>query len=423
MLGGISKSLSRLHSVCNMLEENECGMFEMKCNPDFIEMYHIILTWIFTYHEKSCEKALVAFGAIESVINRCGNIKLTHEVGQTVTWESKNETIYAMIAVKHFLTNWVEYKTEITQIVFVEENNANDDSSIICTFESDRQLKYYAKYYAYKRGVPLRSLRFSHAGETLLLSSAGLISPKAFGMRDNDVIMVHGENKHRERSSSVINNENTVSSSSRKTCHTKAKTNNQAKKKSKVKKNPNQNEEPVVTSENNKAKHFKILSKLHEEMQPRLREIRMTLNTLGLERQSPKSRNKKNKKVTKEDTNHLIVAETGVGGKAGKPYFVVQVGEEQYLYKSNKSSARTSQNSPHGPRSVSTLDLHGCTREEAVIKLNESLKVWVETAMKGSYPFVITAEIVCGCGSQVLSETVQTWIKSTKQVRNAPKNA
>jgi hypothetical protein len=121
----------------------------------------------------------------------------------------------------------------------------------------------------------------------------------------------------------------------------------------------------------------------------------------------------------KEEANHQIVADTGVGGKAGKPYFVVQVGEEQYLYKTHKSSAHTSQNSP---RNIPTLDLHGCTREEAAVKLNESLKVWVETAMKGSYPFVITAEIVCGCGSQVLSETVQTWIKSTSQVRNARKN-
>jgi hypothetical protein len=85
----------------------------------------------------------------------------------------------------------------------------------------------------------------------------------------------------------------------------------------------------------------------------------------------------------KEEANHQIVADTGVGGKAGKPYFVVQVGEEQYLYKTHKSSAHTSQNSP---RNIPTLDLHGCTREEAAVKLNESLKVWVETAMKGSYP-------------------------------------
>ena len=56
-----------------------------------------------------------------------------------------------------------------------------------------------------------------------------------------------------------------------------------------------------------------------------------------------------------------------------------------------------------------------------MLRLNESLKAWVDIAMKGYHPFVITAVIVCGCGSQVLMETVREWIKSTSQVRNAPK--
>jgi DNA-nicking Smr family endonuclease len=244
------------------------------------------------------------------------------------------------------------------------------------------------------------------------------LSPKDLGIRDYDVIVVHDNNMPREASSSVNNKENMADTSS-KASLTKTKKNTKAKKISKVKKNLNQNEEHAVADEYYKAQHIKILSKLHQEMQPRLKEIRMKLNTLSLEHQSPKSRKKKSKRIMKEEANHQIVANTGVGGKAGEPNFVVQVGEEQYLYKTHKSSARTSQNIP---RNIPTLDLHGCTREEAVVKLNESLKVWVETAMKGSYPFVITAEIICGCGSQVLSETVQTWIKSTSQVRNARKN-
>ena len=56
-----------------------------------------------------------------------------------------------------------------------------------------------------------------------------------------------------------------------------------------------------------------------------------------------------------------------------------------------------------------------------MVRLNESLKAWVDAAMRGYYPFVITVVIICGCGSQVLMETVQEWIKSTSQVRNAPK--
>jgi hypothetical protein len=69
------------------------------------------------------------------------------------------------------------------------------------------------------------------------------------------------------------------------------------------------------------------------------------------------------------------------------------------------------------------LDLHGLTREEALVKLEESLKVWVDTALKGSYPFVIPAMIVCGGGNQILSEIVQKWIKSKNNICNAPKNS
>jgi DNA-nicking Smr family endonuclease len=112
----------------------------------------------------------------------------------------------------------------------------------------------------------------------------------------------------------------------------------------------------------------------------------------------------------------------GVGGKAGKSFFVVQVGEVQNLYKTMKPSSSLASSSQQGQSSVPMLDLHGCTREEAIVRLNESLKEWVDTAMRGYDPFVITAVIVCGCGSQVLMEAVQEWIKSTSQVRNAPKH-
>jgi hypothetical protein len=65
---------------------------------------------------------------------------------------------------------------------------------------------------------------------------------------------------------------------------------------------------------------------------------------------------------------------------------------------------------------------YGRTREEAIEKLNESLQKWVDSAMKGSFQFVITAMFACGCGARALSQTVQGWIESTSQVRNAPTN-
>jgi hypothetical protein len=112
-----------------------------------------------------------------------------------------------------------------------------------------------------------------------------------------------------------------------------------------------------MTVEDYKRQHSMILSKLHEEMQPRLREIRMKLNVLNIERQPPTSKSKVGRKCAKEDPiDHDALPRSGVGGKAGRSNFVVQVGEVQNLYKTTKSSVLASHQSQS---SVPTLDLHG----------------------------------------------------------------
>ena len=47
---------------------------------------------------------------------------------------------------------------------------------------------------------------------------------------------------------------------------------------------------------------------------------------------------------------------------------------------------------------------------------------WVNTAMNGNYPWVIQVKIICGGGYQILSETVDAWIREKKNVSNAPKS-
>ena len=69
------------------------------------------------------------------------------------------------------------------------------------------------------------------------------------------------------------------------------------------------------------------------------------------------------------------------------------------------------------------IDLHGFTKDEALERLNLSLVEWVDAAMHGSYPWVIPAVIVCGGGNQILSETVENWIRDNKNVANAPKGS
>ena len=89
------------------------------------------------------------------------------------------------------------------------------------------------------------------------------------------------------------------------------------------------------------------------------------------------------------------------------------------LYKTAKPSAARKQSSGHISREV---DLHGCTKEEALAKLDECLPEWVDAAMKGEYPWVIAVRVVCGGGSQTLAETVEGWIRQSPNVSNAPKN-
>jgi len=300
-----------------------------------------------------------------------------------------------------------------TQIQLILVDDSNEDERQTLNIGSSTTLKTLFNDYAEKRGVSLRSLRFVYDNKTLFLSSVGNKTPDELNMGDQDVITVRG-----------TNNVSQETSNSRPTTPEQAKkiNNSTKKKKGKGKKEQSKQKAPIKTLEEYKAYHSTILSKLHEEVQLRLKEIRTRLNGLDLERQPPKQKRKsKRKKKNQENVDpQIMLPNSGVGGKAGKPYFIVQVGEVQNLYKTTKPSVLSSQ---HSPCSAYTLDLHGYTRKEALIKLDESLEVWVDTAMKGSYPFVIPAMIVCGCGSQVLSETVEKWIKSTRNVCNAPKNS
>ena len=159
-----------------------------------------------------------------------------------------------------------------------------------------------------------------------------------------------------------------------------------------------------------------IFSTVLKEAEPVLKAIRQKLHALTLDRTPPKQKLHTKKPIDKPQDRSISNPSTeDQGAKAGKPYYIVQVGEVANLYKTTKGSSVQKQ-------STRLLDLHGLTRKEAVSKLDENLAKWVKTAMKGSYPFVIPVALVCGGGNQVLSEIVVEWIKSKDNVRNAPKN-
>jgi hypothetical protein len=280
-------------------------------------------------------------------------------------------------------------------------------------------LKWMFDTFCKDRGTTLRSLRLSYKGKTVFLSDMKNKTPIQLGMRndhENSEISVLCKSDKAQIDSMTVRPQHALQRGK-----TKKKSGGVRRGPSKVKKERVKKEEPITSLGEYKRSHSMILTRLHEEVQPRLNEIRMKLNALELDRQPPKLKSKYNKKGTRNKPNDRTLQGDGVSGKAGKSFFVVQVGEVENLYKTTKPTSSLAYSSGLGQSCVPTLDLHGCTREEAVVRLNESVKVWVDTAMRGYYPFVITAVIICGCGSQVLMETVQEWIKSTSQVRNAPK--
>ncbi|KAL7525597.1 hypothetical protein ACHAXR_001074, partial [Thalassiosira sp. AJA248-18] len=73
-------------------------------------------------------------------------------------------------------------------------------------------------------------------------------------------------------------------------------------------------------------------------------------------------------------------------------------------------------------RPTATVNLHGYLKDEALGTLDDNLSVWVDVAMRGEYPWVIPVDVVCGGGSQILSEAVKVWIRSNRQVANRPKH-
>jgi len=319
--------------------------------------------------------------------------------------------------VKYFTNSNQKPASEMSegeQIQLILADDASTEEQIL-SIRSSTTLKTLFNDYAEKRGVSLRSLRFSYDGKTLFLSAVSKRTPDELNMKDQDIITVSD--------ATCFSQENRIGRSQKKKDPKQKKAskkhnNSRRKVKGKGKLEQYKQRKNIKTLEDYKAHHSTILSKLHEEVEPRLKEIRIRLNALGIECQprKKKRKSKRNKKGKDDGKLEMSLPNSGVGGKAGKPHFIVQVGEVQNLYKSTKSQRNSSYN-------ALTLDLHGYTVDEALAKLDESLAVWVDTAMQGSYPFVIPAKIVCGCGNQIISETVEKWIRKHAQVANSRKGS
>ena len=280
------------------------------------------------------------------------------------------------------------------------------------TLYKDSSIGWWLRVYAIEEQyffdhVVAKCHRVLHNGTSLFLSSAGKKTLFQLGIKAGDEIVIGG----------IKVEETDVK---KKPLKTKKNNNNKKKKcgsKKKKKARPPPST-PTLSEEQLKNKwrqdHSRSFTPVLEEMESsKLKAIRNQLNNMKLKKTTPKarqiSRRKKNKSSTVLLT--LTLPSDSQGGKAGKVSYPVLVGEVTNLYKTRNTLTKA----------PITIDLHGLSKDEALYRLNTILPSWVKMAMEGNYPFVIPVDIICGGGTQILSEAVKNWIRRNRQVANRPK--
>jgi hypothetical protein len=311
---------------------------------------------------------------------------------------------------KHRSSDQDEDTTEIKVILSNKDDDGIDSEQ---TISVSATLKTLFNDYADECGVSLRSLRFSFNGSMLFLSTAGNKTAKDLGIEDGGVIEVSNVNSTAKENQSP----EVMATSANKGGKKKEKKRSSVLKATQTKKG--RQSSVVFNPETDKERHSKMLTKVLDEMELQLTAIRQNINESMLLCQKSKTRRLSSRKSLNVSSSAVCnPSMTGLGGKAGKTSFSVNVGRVENLYKTSKRDRLTNASRAS---CIAKIDLHGCSQMEALERLNEWEGTTMDTAMKGEYPFVIPAVIVCGGGTQILSEVVENWIKEKRNVANAPK--
>ena len=272
--------------------------------------------------------------------------------------------------------------------------------------------RYHSNLRCPKITPSTKYFRVLHKGKNLFLSSSGKKTIHELGIQQGDAITVGGVALEHSKDNDSADRSKAKAKSS------KSKKSKGPKKK-KWKQTKVQLDQPLTEEqimEKHRQAHSKSLTPVLEEMGPLLKEIRFKLNDLSILKLAPKVRKQGSKNIAPpQAASFSLPAEDYLAGKAGRVSYLIIVGEASNLYKTKKSLTKA-------PATI-ILDLHGFTKDEAMQKLSDCLPGWVDTAMKGEYPWVIPVDIICGGGTQVLSDTVKDWIQSSRQVANRPKNS
>ncbi len=286
--------------------------------------------------------------------------------------------------------------------------------------------KWLFERYASLVKTKIKFVRFKYKERPLFLSNVKNKSASDLGMQHNDVIYAWYIT---DRILETSNSSKVHSASEKKQSRCKVRTPKRGTK-ARGKNSASPKKLPYHDIDNEKKwkrLHSRAISRVFEEAATIFKEIRQKLDALNLERTKPKSkRNNIKNNVTTATTPIDNPSNEGLGGKAGKTHYAIHVGEVSNLYKSSKKHSKQRKHNKTRRNITSaniTVDLHGMTVVEAESKLNECLPVWMKIAMHGSYPFVTRVTIICGAGSQILSEVVENWIKQNEKVSNAPKKS
>lgn len=290
------------------------------------------------------------------------------------------------------------------------DSNINVEKTIRCG--STMTLKSLLKQYAEDIKIPLRRLRFSYNGGTLFLSSVGNKTPQDLNMVNLDSIVVTGSEAlpHEEESGGSLWSDESKEKEDARLKH-RGTPNKVSRSKQSRRASWAGPEKIVDMEEHLKLQHSLRLSRVFAEASPRFEQIRQKLNAMNLTCSLPKEKTCRKRLPVAIEPLSFNPSNVGLGGKAGVPFFVIHVGEAENLYKVTK---------PLEGKPI-TVDLHGLTRDEALSELDAKLPEWIGVAMRGAYPWVIPAVIICGGGNQILSEAVDQWIKTNVYVAKAPK--
>lgn len=304
----------------------------------------------------------------------------------------------------------------IVEISFIEKGTGTKH---IVRLRSGHTFKVLVVLLAHEVGTDSTFIRITHNETPLFSSACANRKIEDLGICDGTTMTYFNAKQLRSAAQDVKSDSSPKNTSSRKKSKSK-----RIGRGSKTHKKRNSNVQPSYvssTEENAKERHSKLLTTLFEEAEPVFKEIRKTLNDLAIQKSNNRSK-KRTMSMSKVQPKTNNPSNVGIGNSPGQIMFPIVVGNVDDLYKSSKrSSGRRHSQSKNGTRRLS-IDLHGCTTDEALKALNESLPQWIDSAMRGSHPFVEVVDIITGSGKQILSETVEGWIRTKRQVANRPKS-